>query len=120
MAPSASASPAAEASPGGHAAASQDDKQASGDVGASAVTKRTWLDAPSYVFGAAWIHVGTLYAGDNYFYCQTTGPMQTVGDYYNHWWLATDDDTGHADVWVNAVYVSEGENGHPVPGVPRC
>jgi hypothetical protein len=40
--------------------------------------------------------------------------------YHNYWWLRTDDDNHHADVWVNAVYVSSGGNDQPIPGVPRC
>lgn len=118
MATSASAAPAAEAPPGGNAAASQDGKQTSGDVDASAVTKHTWRDAPSFFWTSG--RVGTLYAGNNYFYCQQKGSTHTVGEYKNNWWLKTDDDTGNANVWVNAVNVSGGANFEPIAGVPKC
>ena len=66
------------------------------------------------------MRVGTLFAGNNYFYCQTQGPTRTVGEHKNDWWLRTDDDKGNTKVWVSAVYISSGKNFEPIAGVPRC
>lgn len=118
MATSASASPVD--APPSEGATTSASPTTSGDVGTSAVTKHVWRNAPSYIGGADYRRVGTLYAGNNYFYCQGKGVTKTVGDYKNNWWLKTDDDNGNTNVWVNAVNVSGGGNFEPISGVPKC
>lgn len=117
LAAPASASPV-DAAPSEGAATSAS-PTTSGDVDASTVTKHVWRNAPSYL-GRGWFRAGTLYAGNNYFYCQAEGPTHSVGEYKNDWWLKTDDDNGFTDVWVSAVYLSGGDNYEPIAGVPRC
>ena len=84
------------------------------------VYKNVWHTAPSYYGGSGGRTGGYLYAGRNYFYCQAVGDEYSALGYHNNWWLYTDDDSGHRNVWVNAVYVSGGGNDQPIPGVPRC
>jgi hypothetical protein len=84
------------------------------------VYKNVWHTAPSYYSGLAGRTGGYLYAGRNYFYCQDVGQQHRALGYYNNWWLYTDDDSGHRNVWVSAVYVSGGGNNQPIPGVRRC
>lgn len=84
------------------------------------VYKNVWHTAPSYYSGLGGRTGGYLYAGRNYFYCQGVGNEYSALGYHNKWWLYTDDDSGHRNVWVNAVYVSGGGNDQPIPGVPRC
>ena len=84
------------------------------------VYKNVWHTAPSYYGGLAGRTGGYLYAGRNYFYCQAVGQEYSALGYHNNWWLYTDDDSGHRNVWVNAVYVSGGGNDQPIPGVRRC
>ncbi|UIJ34489.1 hypothetical protein [Allobranchiibius sp. GilTou73] len=40
--------------------------------------------------------------------------------YRNNWWLKTDDDSGNANVWVNATHVSGGANDARIPGLRTC
>lgn len=120
MATSASAAPV-DAPREGHASVGPDRAKTSDEVRASTVTKHVWRDAPSYeVNGKSLNRVGTLSAGDNYFYCQTKGPTRTVGEHKNDWWLYTDDDSGNTGVWVNAVNISGGANFERIAGVPMC
>lgn len=84
------------------------------------VYKNVWHTAPSYYGGSGGRTGGYLYAGRNYFYCQAVGEEYSALGYHNKWWLYTDDDNGHRNVWVNAVYVSGGGNDQPIPGVGRC
>jgi hypothetical protein len=84
------------------------------------VYKNVWHTAPSYYGGSGGRTGGYVYAGRNYFYCQGVGNEYSALGYHNNWWLYTDDDSGHRNVWVNAVYVSGGGNDQPIPGVPRC
>lgn len=116
LATPASASPV-DAAPSEGAATSAS-PTTSGDVDASTVTKHVWRHAPSFYWFDG--RAGTLYAGNNYFYCQAKGSTHTVGDYKNNWWLKTDDDNGNTNVWVNAVNISGGDNYEPIAGVPRC
>lgn len=91
-----------------------------GDVSAEAVTwKHVWRTASSFTNGY-WPTGGKLFAGNNYFYCQQTGPTYNLGSYHNNWWLRTDDDSGNRNVLVNAVFISGGNNFEPIAGVPRC
>lgn len=85
------------------------------------MTKNVWRNAPSFVlFPDRAERAGTLFAGRNYFYCQSKGPTQSVGEHKNNWWLLTDDDKGNDNVWVNAVYISGGDNFERIAGVPKC
>lgn len=94
---------------------------ATGDVQAATVSKHVWRTASSYYSTSSNFPTGgRLYAGNNYFYCQKLGQMETYGRYANSWWLKTDDDSGNSKVWVSAVYISEGMNHSPIPGVKRC
>lgn len=118
MVGSASAAPA-EAPPGGSGGA-PDRVSTTGDVKPSTVTKHVWRNAPSYHARFFGVRAGTLFAGNNYFYCQDTGRTHEYGQYKNNWWLYTDDDNGNTGVWVSAVYISGGDNYEPIAGVPRC
>ncbi len=100
------------------------------------VYKNVWYSgAPTYFYSASpdgygpprgkygnieSIRAGYLNSGSNYFYCQTWGDTISVSGYSNNWWLLTDDDAGHNDVWVNAVYISGGGDYEAVGGVPYC
>ena len=84
------------------------------------VYKNVWHTAPSYYSGLGGRTGGYVYAGRNYFYCQGVGEEYSALGYHNKWWLYTDDDNGHRNVWINAVYVSGGGNDQPIPGVRRC
>ncbi|MFJ8536273.1 hypothetical protein [Streptomyces sp. NPDC093591] len=70
--------------------------------------------------------IGYLYAGDNWFVCQTKDPSfpnPPVGNARNDWWLYTQGDTGSehkAWGWFPATKVSGGNNYEPVPGLPVC
>ncbi|MEU9134083.1 hypothetical protein AB0D08_39460 [Kitasatospora sp. NPDC048540] len=77
-----------------------------------------WKNAPSFFAGN--VRAGTLYAGDNYFYCQARGTEMSDGQYHNFWYAKTDDDSGNKGVWVNVIYLSGGGNDEPVPGLPYC
>lgn len=118
MATSASAAPA-EAPPGGSGTVTSTGANTSGDVDASKVTKHVWRNAPSYHPGHGG-RAGTLFAGNNYFYCQTKAYTYEYGEYKNNWWLLTDDDKGNTDVWVPAVFISGGDNFEAIAGVPKC
>ncbi|MFJ9582891.1 hypothetical protein [Streptomyces acidicola] len=65
--------------------------------------------------------VGRLWAGRNYFYCQTEGYVAS-DDHGNRnvWWARTDDDSGNRDVWISAIHFTVGGNFEPIPGLPRC
>ena len=117
MVGSASAAPA-EAPSGGPGAA-PDRVSTTDDVQASKVTKHVWRNAPSYHPGDGG-RAGTLFAGNNYFYCQSKAYTYEYGEYKNNWWLLTDDDKGNTDVWVPAVFISGGDNFEPIAGVPKC
>lgn len=120
MATSASAAPA-DVPPEGQGTVASDRANTSDDVRASKVTKHVWRKAPSYVrFPGLDTKVGSMSAGNNYFYCQSEGRTHSFGQYENNWWLKTDDDEGNANVWVPAVYISDGSNYEPIPGVPPC
>lgn len=103
----------------GHRAADLAHPDASRAAARTKYWKNVWRTAPSYYSGDR-ATGGYLYAGRNYTYCQATGTRVRLGNYYNYHWLLTDDDDGNRNVWVNAVYFSEGGNDKPVPGVPYC
>lgn len=82
--------------------------------------ENVWKQAPSYRSASTASRAGHLNKGRNYFYCQAKGQEISAEGYHNDWWLKTDDDSGNANVWVNAVYVSSGSNDGRIPGVPDC
>jgi len=67
---------------------------------------------------------GYLYVGWNYVFCQKQGPQINEWisgkNYYNTWFLLTDDDSHHQGVWVSAIHFRGGGNNEPIPGVPAC
>lgn len=86
-----------------------------------AVYKYVWHTADSYKHADPFNPTGgKLFAGWNYFYCQAAGFGFSDLGYKNYWWLKTDDDSGNSKVWVNAIYVSGGDNNSKIPGVPEC
>lgn len=89
------------------------------DIGSGRFSCETWRDADSY--DRKHLHVGTLHAGRNYFFCQLrTEHRETSGEWTNVWWAQTDDDSGNHHVLVSAVYLKGGDNDEPVPGLPVC
>ncbi|WP_151477110.1 hypothetical protein [Streptomyces albicerus] len=70
--------------------------------------------------------IGDLYAGDNWFVCQSKDPgfpNPPVGDARNDWWLYTQGDTGSVHKawgWFPATKVSGGNNWEPIPGLRTC
>ncbi|MEU4220551.1 hypothetical protein, partial [Actinoplanes sp. NPDC026623] len=46
----------------------------------------------------------------NYVFCKTWGRQIGTGSSYNHWWLKTDPDTGPAEQFVSAYYLSRWGN----------
>ena len=96
-------------------------------IGGGKYNCNVWKTAPSYectttqeTDSCSGQRVGWLYAGTNYFYCQTWGHLYQAEGYYNHYWALTDDDTGHRSVWVPVVYISGGVNDGAIPGLPFC
>ena len=84
------------------------------------IYKNVWAQAASYTKPSHGTKVGVLHKGRNYFYCQSTGSEVQFEGYRNHWWVKTDDDSGHRNVWVNATYISGGHNDGKIPGIPAC
>jgi hypothetical protein len=87
----------------------------------------TFANAPGYSSPGG-TQTGTLYAGTNYVYCRTWGPIvaDSYGN-YNHWWLQTDLDTGNPwqNQYVSAYYLSRWGNdvakdnsGNDIPNCP--
>ncbi|MFC8436334.1 protein kinase [Streptomyces sp. NPDC057253] len=88
-------------------------------IGGGKYNCTVWKTAKSYTASGA--EAGVLYAGTNYFFCQSNlGRRETSGEWTNVWWAKTDDDSGNTGVWVSAVYVRGGGNDEPVPGLPVC
>ncbi|SFQ68284.1 hypothetical protein [Amycolatopsis rubida] len=52
-------------------------------------------------------HAGTLRAGKSYFHCRTKGELFHDNARESDWWLRTDDDTGHRNVYVSDVFLDE-------------
>lgn len=74
----------------------------------------TWGSAPGYQIPETPPITGYLYSGYNYVYCRVWGAevSDPTGQYYNHWWLRTDLDSGNPwqDQWVSAYYISNEGN----------
>ncbi|MEU3838721.1 hypothetical protein AB0E88_01575 [Streptomyces sp. NPDC028635] len=65
-------------------------------------------------------HAGTLYAGRNYFYCWTAGDWYSNNGHVSGAWLRTDDDTGHTNVYVNMVNLSDADFWRAQDLLPQC
>lgn len=88
-------------------------------IGGGKYNCTVWKTAKSYTASGA--EAGVLYAGTNYFFCQSNlGRRETSGEWTNVWWAKTDDDSGNTGVYVSVVYVKGGGNDEPVPGLPVC
>ncbi|KUM74366.1 serine/threonine-protein kinase [Streptomyces griseorubiginosus] len=88
-------------------------------IGGGKYNCTVWKTAKSYTASGA--EAGILYAGTNYFFCQSNlGRRETSGEWTNVWWARTDDDSGNTGVYVSVVYVKGGGNDEPVPGLPVC
>ncbi|MFC8362893.1 protein kinase [Streptomyces griseorubiginosus] len=88
-------------------------------IGGGKYNCTVWKTAKSYTASGA--EAGVLYAGTNYFFCQSNlGRRETSGEWTNVWWARTDDDSGNTGVYVSVVYVKGGGNDEPVPGLPVC
>ncbi|MCB5908456.1 hypothetical protein [Streptomyces pinistramenti] len=67
-------------------------------------------------------HAGTLNGGRNYFYCYVEGGFyknETNGRGSNYW-LRTDDDTGHRNVYVSDTNLDQYGWSHMVDLLPYC
>lgn len=70
----------------------------------------TNADAPVFASATSTTSTGTLRRGTNYVYCKVWGRMTGNTTSYNHWWLRTDPDTGPANQYVSAYYLSRWGN----------
>ncbi|MEU6422970.1 SH3 domain-containing protein, partial [Streptomyces spiralis] len=70
----------------------------------------TFATAPVYGSPTSTTQTGTLNAGTNYVYCKVWGRQIGDATTYNHWWLKTDPDTGPANQYVSAYYLSRWGN----------
>jgi tRNA A-37 threonylcarbamoyl transferase component Bud32 len=88
-------------------------------IGGGKYNCTVWKTAKSYTASGA--EAGVLYAGTNYFFCQSNlRRRETSGEWTNVWWARTDDDSGNTGVYVSDVYIKGGNNDEPVPGLPVC
>jgi hypothetical protein len=82
--------------------------------GASGAPVKYWVDtsptAPVYGSPTSTAQTGTLNAGTNYVYCKEWGRQIGNVTTYNHWWLKTDPDTGPANQYVSAYYLTRWGN----------
>lgn len=139
--PTSGASPSAKATSGGgtsgedHSGGGSGDSAGGGSAGGDPSTPApdpactaigggkynctVWKTAKSYTASGA--EAGVLYAGTNYFFCQSNlGRRETSGEWTNVWWARTDDDSGNTGVYVSVVYIKGGGNDEAVPGLPVC
>lgn len=65
-------------------------------------------------------HAGTLFRGTSYFYCYTAGEVYTNNGRTSGWWLLTDDDSGHRNVYVNEVNLDDYGWEHDIDLLPHC
>jgi hypothetical protein len=81
---------------------------------AGASRPKYWVDtfsaAPVYASPTSTAQTGTLNQGTNYVFCKAWGRQVGSGSAYNHWWLKTDPDSGPADQYVSAYYLSRWGN----------
>jgi hypothetical protein len=81
-----------------------------GGSGSSQYWVDTYAAAPVYASPTSTTQTGTLNAGTNYVFCKAWGRQIGSGSAYNHYWLKTDPDTGPADQYVSAYYLSRWGN----------
>jgi serine/threonine protein kinase len=74
--------------------------------------------APVFQAGT-FTQMGTVAAGPQPFYCQSTGAEYMVNGFKNHWWAWTESAQGDWG-WVSAVDLAGGANDQPEPGLPYC
>jgi hypothetical protein len=74
--------------------------------------------APVYQAGGV-AQVGTLAAGSESFYCQSSGGEYSHSGFSNHWWAWTQSGQGQWG-WVSVVDIAGGDNNEPEPGLPSC
>lgn len=67
-------------------------------------------------------HAGTLNGGRNYFYCYAEGEYykNDASGWTSAYWLRTDDDTGHRNVYVSITNLDQYGWSHWVDLLPRC
>ncbi|GLW35864.1 hypothetical protein [Actinoplanes regularis] len=70
----------------------------------------TYATAPVFAAPTSTAQTGTLNQGTNYVFCKAWGRQIGSGTSYNHWWLKTDPDTGPAEQYVSAYYLSRWGN----------
>ncbi|MFI7373976.1 hypothetical protein ACIBSW_28190 [Actinoplanes sp. NPDC049668] len=81
-----------------------------GGSGGSRYWVDTFANAPVFASATSTAQTGTLNQGTNYVFCKTWGRQIGSGTSYNHWWLKTDPDTGPANQYVSAYYLSRWGN----------
>ncbi|MFI5895209.1 hypothetical protein ACIA5D_34430 [Actinoplanes sp. NPDC051513] len=73
-----------------------------------------WVDtfavAPVFATPTSTTQTGTLNQGTNYVFCKAWGRQIGSGSAFNHWWLKTDPDSGPADQYASAYYLSRWGN----------
>ncbi len=73
-----------------------------------------WVDtfaaAPVFASATSTAQTGTLNQGTNYVFCKAWGRQIGGGSAYNHYWLKTDPDSGPAEQFVSAYYLSRWGN----------
>ncbi|SNS94764.1 hypothetical protein SAMN06264365_13025 [Actinoplanes regularis] len=70
----------------------------------------TYTAAPVFATPTSTTQTGTLNQGTNYVFCKAWGRQIGSGTSYNHYWLKTDPDTGPAEQYVSAYYLSRWGN----------
>ncbi|MEV7523583.1 hypothetical protein [Streptomyces sp. NPDC091371] len=65
-------------------------------------------------------HAGWLYRGRNYFKCYAIGEYYADNGRGSVFWLKTDDDTGHANVYVSDVYLDAYGWANDLNLLPKC
>jgi hypothetical protein len=78
--------------------------------GSGTVFVDTFAAAPVFASPTSTTRTGTLNKGTNYVYCKVWGREIRNGSSFNHWWLKTDPDSGPADQYVSAYYLSRWGN----------
>jgi hypothetical protein len=82
--------------------------------GSGGGSSRYWVDtfanAPVFASPTSTTQTGTLNQGTNYVFCKAWGRQIGSGSAYNRWWLKTDPDTGPANQYVSAYYLSRWGN----------
>ncbi|NGN66925.1 M23 family metallopeptidase [Streptomyces sp. A7024] len=90
-------------------------KHLTSDNGCSGQDGKYWVDtfadAPVFASPTSTAQTGTLNKGTNYVFCKAKGrEIRDDAGNYNTWWLKTDPDSGPADQYVSAYYLSRWGN----------